>query len=54
MQGRKSTDMKRIEHAKYVELSLLGKIGSIGEYGKRNVHRRKVAGVNRERLVYAR
>ncbi len=54
MKRRKSTYMKRVEYAEYVELSLLGKIGAIGEYSERDVHRRKVAGLNRERLVYAR
>ncbi len=54
MKRRKSADMKRVKYAEYVELSFLGKIGAIGEYGEGDVHSRKVAGLNRDRLVYAR
>lgn len=54
MKRRKSADMKRVKYAEYVELSFLGKVGTIGEYGEGDVHARKVAGLNRERLVYAR
>lgn len=54
MERRKSANMKRVEHAQDIELSFLGQIGAIGEYGERDVHRRKVAASNRHRLAYAR
>ena len=49
--GRKSRDCQRIEHAEYVEFSFLRQVRAIGEYSKRDVHRRKVAGAIGDQLV---
>ena len=42
MHGRKSADSKRIKNAEDVELSLLGKVGAVGEDCERDMHGQKV------------
>ena len=42
MHGRKSADSKRIKNAEDVELSLLGKVGAVGEDRERDMHGQKV------------
>src|SRR5688572_630865 len=53
VQGRESSNLKRIEDAQDVELPFLRKVRSVREYGKGDVHRVKVAGARRNQLVYS-
>ncbi len=52
MNRRQSRHLHRIENAEYVELSLLGKVGGVGEDCERDVHDLKVAAPRLPRLAF--